>query len=118
VTFNPKLIYFVIDPQLNKISNQVPNKPKNVIMMISDGLGPASVSFARTYYQYVNNKPYDHQLPLDKLHVGQSRTRSSSTLVTDSAAGATAFSCNLKTYNGAVGGNNIYKTWFICILIT
>ncbi|ORE15509.1 alkaline phosphatase-like protein [Rhizopus microsporus] len=72
-------------------------------MMISDGLGPASVSFARTYYQYTNNKPYDYQMPLDTIHIGQSRTRSSSTLVTDSAAGATAFSCNIKTYNGAVG---------------
>ena len=79
-------------------------KPKNIIMMISDGLGPASVSFARTYYQYTNNKPYDYQIPLDTIHIGQSRTRSSSTLVTDSAAGATAFSCNIKTYNGAVGG--------------
>ncbi|ORE08006.1 alkaline phosphatase-like protein [Rhizopus microsporus var. microsporus] len=78
-------------------------KPKNIIMMISDGLGPASVSFARTYYQYTNNKPYDYQMPLDTIHIGQSRTRSSSTLVTDSAAGATAFSCNIKTYNGAVG---------------
>ncbi|KAI8647491.1 alkaline-phosphatase-like protein [Parasitella parasitica] len=72
-------------------------------MMISDGLGPASVSFARTYYQYTQNQPYDYEMPLDKIHVGQSRTRSSSTLVTDSAAGATAFSCNMKTYNGAVG---------------
>ncbi|CAO3648556.1 unnamed protein product [Mucor hiemalis] len=81
----------------------VPKKPKNVIMMVSDGLGPASVSFARTYYQYTNKKPYDYQTPLDTIHVGQSRTRSSSTLVTDSAAGATAFSCNMKTYNGAVG---------------
>lgn len=72
--------------------------------MISDGLGPASVSFARSYYQFTNKQPYDYQMPLDKIHVGQSRTRSSSTLVTDSAAGATAFSCNLKTYNGAVGG--------------
>ncbi|KAI9356895.1 alkaline-phosphatase-like protein [Pilaira anomala] len=72
-------------------------------MMISDGLGPASVAFARTYYQYTNKKPYDYQMPLDTIHVGQSRTRSSSTLVTDSAAGATAFSCNMKTYNGAIG---------------
>ncbi|KAG2208217.1 hypothetical protein INT47_006072 [Mucor saturninus] len=84
-------------------TNVAPPKPKNVIMMISDGLGPASVSFARTYYQYTNKKPYDFQMPLDTIHVGQSRTRSSSTLVTDSAAGATAFSCNMKTYNGAVG---------------
>ena len=73
--------------------------------MISDGLGPASVAFARTYYQIINNQPYDFEMPLDKIHIGQSRTRSASTLVTDSAAGATAFSCNLKTFNGAVGGN-------------
>ncbi|CAO3644150.1 unnamed protein product [Mucor fragilis] len=85
------------------LSSSSSQKPKNVIMMISDGLGPASVSFARTYYQYTQNQPYDYEMPLDKIHVGQSRTRSSSTLVTDSAAGATAFSCNMKTYNGAVG---------------
>ncbi|KAF7722432.1 hypothetical protein EC973_003134 [Apophysomyces ossiformis] len=76
---------------------------RNVIMMISDGLGPASVSFARTYSQFLYNHPYDHVLPLDSLHIGQSRTRSASTLVTDSAAGATAFSCGLKTENRAVG---------------
>ncbi|KAI9496846.1 alkaline-phosphatase-like protein [Zychaea mexicana] len=72
-------------------------------MMVSDGLGPASVSYARSYFQHLNKLPYDHEMPLDTIHVGQSRTRSSSTLVTDSAAGATAFSCGLKTYNGAVG---------------
>ncbi|KAL0075674.1 alkaline-phosphatase-like protein [Phycomyces blakesleeanus] len=72
-------------------------------MMISDGMGPASVAFTRTYYQYTQGEPFDYQMPLDTIHVGQSRTRSSSTLVTDSAAGATAFSCGLKTYNGAIG---------------
>ena len=35
--------------------------------------------------------------------VGSSRTRSSNSLVTDSAAGATAFACAIKTYNGAIG---------------
>src|SRR6201999_2727500 len=39
---------------------------------------------------------------LDKHHIGNSRTRSSSSLVTDSAAGATAFSCGFKSYNGAI----------------
>ncbi|KAJ3044699.1 hypothetical protein HDV00_001103 [Rhizophlyctis rosea] len=46
---------------------------------------------ARNYHAYVNDKPYGTQLPLDTI------------LVTDSAAGATAFSCALKTYNGAIG---------------
>ncbi|ORX52693.1 alkaline phosphatase-like protein [Hesseltinella vesiculosa] len=71
-------------------------------MNFPDGLGPASVSFARTYYQYVHDKPYDYEMPLDTIHVGQSRTRSSSTLVTDSAAGATAYSCGMKTFNRGI----------------
>jgi alkaline phosphatase len=37
--------------------------------------------------------------------VGQSRTRSANSWITDSAAGATAFSCALKSYNGAIGVN-------------
>ncbi|CAO3622434.1 unnamed protein product [Cunninghamella echinulata] len=77
--------------------------PKNVIMMISDGLGPASVSLARSYYQHINGFDYDYLTPLDTIHVGQSRTRSASSLVTDSAAGATAISCGLKTYNRGIG---------------
>ncbi|KAI8992359.1 alkaline-phosphatase-like protein [Pilobolus umbonatus] len=86
----------------HKGSLKLPPKSKNMVLLISDGLGPASMTFARTYYQYLKNKPYDYQLPLDSMHVGQSRTRSSSSLVTDSAAGATAISCNIKTFNRAV----------------
>lgn len=46
--------------------------------------------------------PIDNLLTLDKHLIGSSRTRSSNSLVTDSAAGATAFSCGLKSYNGAI----------------
>ncbi|CAO3695212.1 unnamed protein product [Umbelopsis ramanniana] len=80
-----------------------PVHPRNVIMMVSDGFGPASETFARQYHAWDNNLPYKSILPLDTIHVGQSRTQSSSSLVTDSAAGATAFSCGLKSYNGAIG---------------
>ena len=72
--------------------------------MISDGFGPASETFARTYKQYVNKLEYNYVTPLDEILVGSSRTRSFDSLVTDSAAGATAFSCGIKTYNGAIGG--------------
>jgi alkaline phosphatase len=70
--------------------------------MISDGFGPASQTMARNFAQYSNNYSVGYQLPLDTILVGSSRTRSASSLVTDSAAGATAFSCMLKTYNGAI----------------
>ncbi|KAL9537706.1 hypothetical protein MBANPS3_011538 [Mucor bainieri] len=78
---------------------------RNVIMMISDGFGPASETFARQYYSWKDDLPMKSVLPLDKILVGTSRTQSSSSLITDSAAGATAFSCALKTYNGAIGVN-------------
>lgn len=72
-------------------------------MMISDGFGPASQTFARTYYAHMNNLPYNYTTSLDSILVGTSRTRSASSLITDSAAGATAMSCGLKTWNGVIG---------------
>ncbi|KAJ2890155.1 vacuolar alkaline phosphatase, partial [Coemansia aciculifera] len=78
------------------------SKKRNIILMISDGFGPASETMARNYVQQINDLPVGFQSPLDEILVGSSRTRSKSSLVTDSAAGATAFSCLLKTYNGAI----------------
>lgn len=77
-------------------------QPRGVILMISDGFGPASQTMARNFAQYSGNLSASFQMPLDTILVGSSRTRSSSSLVTDSAAGATAFSCALKSYNGAI----------------
>lgn len=79
------------------------NKKRNVIFFVTDGMGPASLSMSRSFRQKINNLPIDDILTLDKHLIGSSRTRSSDSLVTDSAAGATAFSCALKTYNGAIG---------------
>jgi len=75
---------------------------RNLIFMVSDGMGPASLSLTRSFRQYVEGLPEDDTLTLDKHFWGTSRTRSSNSLVTDSAAGATAFSCGLKSYNGAI----------------
>lgn len=70
--------------------------------MVSDGMGPTSLAMTREWRQYTEQLPYDDALLLDEHLIGQSRTRSSSSLVTDSAAGATAFSCGQKSYNGAI----------------
>ncbi|KAJ2786006.1 vacuolar alkaline phosphatase [Coemansia javaensis] len=88
---------------LNGISWLQRSRKRNVIVMISDGFGPASETMARNYVQQTRGLPVGYQSPLDEILVGSSRTRSSSSLITDSAAGATAFSCALKTYNGAIG---------------
>lgn len=77
-------------------------KPKNIILLIGDGMGLAQIS-AGYYY---NGK----KLNLEKFPVtGLSKTYSSSHLITDSAAGATAFSCGCKTYNGAIGMDAKHK---------
>ncbi|KAI1326640.1 alkaline phosphatase [Xylariaceae sp. FL0255] len=81
------------------------NKPagkRNLIFMVSDGMGPASLSLTRSFRQYTEGLEFGDTLTLDKHFWGSSRTRSSSSLVTDSAAGATAFSCARKSYNGAI----------------
>ena len=74
----------------------------NDAQMVSDGMGPTSLAMTREWRQYTEQLPYDDTLLLDEHLIGQSRTRSSSSLVTDSAAGATAFSCGKKSYNGAI----------------
>lgn len=76
---------------------------RNVIFMVTDGMGPASLSLARSFKQYRDKLDIDDILALDSILIGSSRTRSNDSLVTDSAAGATAFSCALKSYNGAIG---------------
>jgi alkaline phosphatase len=71
------------------------DRDPNVIFFIADGFGPVST----TFYRQMNN---DEPTPLDSVVAGTVRTRSSSSLITDSAAGATAYSCALRTYNGAI----------------
>lgn len=73
-----------------------PKRPKNIVLMIGDGMGLSQVTAA-----LYSNK---NQLALEKFPVvGFHKAYASNDLVTDSAAGATAFSCGTKTYRGAIG---------------
>ncbi|KAJ2695160.1 vacuolar alkaline phosphatase [Coemansia sp. RSA 1285] len=84
---------------------------RNLIFMISDGFGQTSEAMARGFVQQQQQNQQNQKQDgysqwtnaLDSLLVGSVRTRSSDTWVTDSAAGATAYSCAQKTYNGAIG---------------
>lgn len=72
------------------------DRPRNIVLMLGDGMGLSQVS-AGIYYQ---NQPSSFErFPV----VGLIKTSSASQLVTDSAAGATAFASGVKTYNGAIG---------------
>ena len=72
-----------------------PGQPRNVVLMIADGFGPASATMAAA----ATGAP----LALDGILVGSVETSATDSRVTDSAAGATAYACGLKTYNGAIG---------------
>ena len=84
----------VKDNTVSNISSEI-KKPKNIILLIGDGMGLSQVS---TAIYYKNGKPN-----FERFHtIGLSKTSSASDLVTDSAAGATVFSTGEKTYNGAI----------------
>jgi alkaline phosphatase len=77
--------------------------PKNIIMIVGDGMGPAYTSA----YRYFHDDPTTTEIEetvFDRHLVGLSSTYPAreSGYVTDSAAGATALATGVKSYNGAI----------------
>lgn len=78
--------------------NNAPQGPKNVIVMIGDGMGPAQV-----YSLILTSK---EKTAFERFpYSGFSITKSASNEITDSAAGGTAIANGKKTNNGVVGMN-------------
>lgn len=72
------------------------SKPKNIILMVGDGMGTAQI-----YAGLTGNKG---SLNLERCTtVGFHKNQATDNYVTDSAAGATALASGQKTYNGAIG---------------
>ncbi|MCK5440568.1 MAG: alkaline phosphatase, partial [Maribacter sp.] len=76
--------------------NKEVKAPKNVILLISDGTGLSQISSA--FYFKESSPNYARFKDIGLINTSSSRED-----VTDSAAGATAFACGVKTYNGAIG---------------
>ncbi|HEX5625849.1 MAG TPA: alkaline phosphatase, partial [Saprospiraceae bacterium] len=73
-----------------------PERPKNIIMVIGDGMGLAHIALA----EYLHRPPS----PLQRMEiVGLQKTHSDSHLETDSGASGTAMSCGVETFNAAIG---------------
>lgn len=71
-------------------------QPRNIILMIGDGMGLTQITSA----MYSKKD----KLNLERFFtIGLIKTHSSDNLITDSAAGATAFSTGQKSFNGAIG---------------
>lgn len=71
-------------------------KPRKVVFLIGDGMGLTQISGAMSQY---SGKNAFARFPV----IGLSKTSSARHYITDSGAGATAFSIGKKTYNGAIG---------------
>ncbi len=99
--------------------------PKNIIMVVADGMGPVYPTAYR-YYQDNPNSPLVERTIFDRTLVGIASTypaaesgfistsdssgaalasgiKKNNFYVTDSAASATALAAGIKTYNGAIG---------------
>jgi alkaline phosphatase len=84
------------DSKKEPLQNEEIKGPKNVILMIGDGMGISQISAGM-----ISN---DWKLNLERCtDIGLIKTYSANNLITESAAGATAFACGQKTYNGAIG---------------
>ena len=71
-------------------------KIQNVILMIGDGMGEMHLK--------MTEEMRDISLTIDELpQQGKAITRSANKKITDSAAGATALACGVRTFNGALG---------------
>lgn len=77
-------------------NNDRPARVKNVILLIGDGMGLAQI-----YSGYTAN--FGNLNLFQLLNIGFSKTSSSSSYITDSAAGATAMASGKKTNNRYVG---------------
>jgi alkaline phosphatase len=87
------LALFFGAPEL--IADAAPPEPRNIILLVGDGMG---VSHFTVMDQLRDGESSLNGFPV----IGLVRTHSSSSLVTDSAAAATAMATGVKTYNGAI----------------
>ena len=74
--------------------------PKYIFLFIGDGMASPQRMVADEFARYAgHDRLVINQMP----YHGTTRTSSTSSLVTDSAASGTAIACGEKTYNGALG---------------
>ena len=90
------LVFWGCAPKLSQVTFEPGVKPRNIILMIGDGMSVSQISAGM--YSIKN------RLQLERFKtIGFHKATSGNDLITDSAAGATAFASGVKTYNSAVG---------------
>lgn len=90
------LLFLVSSCSKNIQSSRHDRKPKNIILLIGDGMGFAQVYAAMS----VKNEKLNIE---QAQYIGFSKTYSANNYITDSGAGGTAIACGVKTNNGYIG---------------
>lgn len=93
------LLALVLVPAAHAQTPAATDAPRNVILFIADGTGPATFTLGRDYLRHTTGQD---TLQIDGVLTGSVRTHASDSRVTDSAASATAYAAGVKTYNGAI----------------
>ncbi|MCW2277673.1 alkaline phosphatase [Heliophilum fasciatum] len=78
-----------------------PNKAKNVIMLVPDGMSASATTLAR--YMLADNEKGTEKLTIDKYFTGFAKTRWDGGPITDSAPAGTAYATGHKSLAGALG---------------
>src|SRR5690606_11828863 len=90
----------VPEPAVETVASVDATLPHNIILLVSDGCGPASFTMTR---QFLAEQRSVGGLALDSILVGHVATRAANALITDSASSATAYACGIRTDNGMIG---------------
>ncbi|MCM3704569.1 MULTISPECIES: alkaline phosphatase [Cytobacillus] len=93
------LIFLGFLPEEGIAHQRDTNGPKNVILMIGDGMGIGQIEIARKLEYGKDGRLFLESLP----HIALVHTESANNFVTDSAAGGTALATGKKTNNGMIG---------------
>lgn len=102
ISFKISLSFLAVAFSLSVWAKPKPDRPKNIVFLIGDGMGLTQIFAGLTM-----NGGWLFLEEFSKI--GFSKTQSSDNYVTDSAAGATAFSIGEKTFNGAIGVDSLGK---------
>lgn len=80
-----------------------PTSPRNIILLIGDGMGPQQVGLLFDWADASANTPTAIETLMQSGELGIVRTGATDSPLTDSASSATAIATGIRTYNGAIG---------------
>ena len=76
--------------------------PRNVILLIGDGMGPQQLALLLDWADAAGASPTHFERLTDVGHLGLVRTGAKGSALTDSAASATAIACGVEVPNGVI----------------